>query len=137
MGKEVDTEKWLASLFSELIRRGLDSNEHLPCKDSPLGGSYSPNLEEIRGAHLGWVGEFLTPLLQKHLDDIVSDYQKAERKPGDVLKLKPNHGFDHREEKIYIFLRYAKNKELYEVLSSSGRVDVLPYFALELVEEEK
>jgi hypothetical protein len=31
------------------------------------------------GAHLGWVGEFLTPLLQKHLDDIVDDYQKAEK----------------------------------------------------------
>ena len=54
-------------------------------------------------------------------------------KPGELLKLKPNRGFDHRVEKIYIFLRFTKNQELYEVLSSSGRVDVLPYFALELV----
>ena len=78
MSKEVDTEKWLASLFSELIRRGIDEDEHLHLKDSPLGDSLTPPLSEIKNAHLGWVGEFLTPLLQKHLDDIVSDYQKLE-----------------------------------------------------------
>ena len=44
MGKEVDAEKWLASLFSKLIRRGLDSDEHLHCKDSPIGDSDAPNL---------------------------------------------------------------------------------------------
>ena len=79
MSKEIDTEKWLSALFSELIRRGLDSDEHLHCKDSPIGDLPPPNLEQLRGAHLGWVGEFLTPLLQKHLDDIVDDYQKAEK----------------------------------------------------------
>lgn len=76
---EIDTEKWLSSLFSELIRRGINSDEHLHFKDSPVQDFHPPNLEELRGAHLGWVGEFLTPLLQKHLDDIVSDYQKAEK----------------------------------------------------------
>jgi len=78
VSKEIDTEKWLSCLFSELIRRGLDSDEHLHCKDSPIGDLPPPNVEQLRGAHLGWVGEFLTPLLQKHLDDIVSDYQKLE-----------------------------------------------------------
>ena len=78
MSKEIDTEKWLSCLFSELIRRGLDSDEHLHCKDSPIGDLPPPNLEQLRGAHLGLVGEFLTPLLQKHLDDIVEDYQKLE-----------------------------------------------------------
>jgi hypothetical protein len=81
MSKEVDTEKWLAALFSELIKRGIDSDEHLHFKDSPLGDSLTPLLIEIKNAHLGWVGEFLTPLLQKHLDDIVNDYQKLEDKP--------------------------------------------------------
>jgi len=81
VSKEIDTEKWLSSLFSELIRRGIDSDEHLHFQNFPLGDSPSPNLEELRGAHLGWVGEFLTPLLQKHLDDIVSDYQKLDDKP--------------------------------------------------------
>ncbi len=77
MSKEVDTEKWLAILFSELIRRGIDSDEHLHCKDSPIGDLPPPNLEQLRGAHLGLVGEFLTPLLQKHLDDIVDDYAES------------------------------------------------------------
>ena len=71
MSQEVDTEKWLSSLFSELIRRGIESDEHLHFKDSALGGSSAPNLEELRGAHLGWVGEFLTPLLQEHLEVII------------------------------------------------------------------
>jgi hypothetical protein len=81
MSKEVDTEIWLAVLFSELIKRGIDSDEHLHCKDSPIGDLPPPNLEQLKNAHLGWVGEFLIPLLQKHLDDIVNDYQKLEDKP--------------------------------------------------------
>ena len=80
MNREIDTEKWLSSLFSELIRRGIDSDEHLHFKDSPLGGYYAPNLEELRGAHLGWVGEFLTPLLQEHLEEILEDYKKEDEK---------------------------------------------------------
>ena len=80
MNREVDTEKWLSSLFSELIRRGIESDEHLHFRDSPLGGSSAPNLEEIKGSHLGWVGEFLTPLLQEHLEVIITDYQKSEEK---------------------------------------------------------
>ena len=76
MSKEVDTEKWLSCLFSELIQRGIDSDEHLHYLGSD---SDAPNLKEIRSAHLGWVGEFLTPLLQKHLDDVVEDYQKEEK----------------------------------------------------------
>lgn len=80
MSRVLDTEKWLSSLFSELIRRGLDSDEHLHFRDSTLGDLPPPNLEELRGAHLGWVGEFLTPLLQKHLNEIISDYQKLEGK---------------------------------------------------------
>jgi len=80
MKQETDVEKWLSSLFSELIRRGIDSDEHIHFNGSPLGGSSAPNLEEIKGAHLGWVGEFLTPLLQEHLDKIVEDYKKLEEK---------------------------------------------------------
>jgi len=80
VNEKIDTEKWLSSLFSELIRRGIDSDEHIHFKDSPLGDSLAPLLSEIKNAHLGWVGEFLTPLLQKHLDDIVNDYQKLEDK---------------------------------------------------------
>jgi hypothetical protein len=78
-GRNFNTEVWFANLLSELIRRGIDSDEHHHFKDSPLGGSYSPNLEELKKVNLGLVGEFLTPLLQKHLDDIVEDYQKAEK----------------------------------------------------------
>ena len=80
MNLEVDVEKWLSSLFSELIRRGIESDEHIHFKDSPLGGYSAPNLEEIKGSHLGWVGEFLTPLLQEHLEEILKDYKKVEEK---------------------------------------------------------
>jgi len=78
MSNDVDTEKWLSSLFSELIRRGIDCDEHLHFKDSPLNNSPSPNLKQIRDAHPGWIGEFLTPLLQEHLNKIIDDYQKSE-----------------------------------------------------------
>ncbi len=78
--REIDTEKWLASLFSELIRRGLDSREHEHYHDSPLGDSYAPNLEELKESHLGYTGEFLTELLQEHLDRILQDYRKLEEK---------------------------------------------------------
>ena len=76
--REIDTEKWLANLFSELIRRGIDSDEHLHFKDSPLGGSYAPNLEELKESRLGYTGEFLTELLQEHLERILHDYGKLE-----------------------------------------------------------
>ena len=60
MSQEIDTEKWLSSLFSELIRRGIESQEHIHFKDSPLGGSPAPSREELMVAHLGYTGEFLT-----------------------------------------------------------------------------
>ena len=78
--REIDTEKWLSSLFSELIRRGIESQEHIHFKDSPLGGSSAPNLEELKESHLGYTGEFLTELLQEHLDRILQDYRKLEEK---------------------------------------------------------
>jgi len=78
MSKEIDTEKWLSCLFSELIRRGLDSDEHLHFKDSPLGGSPAPSRVELMVAHLGYTGEFLTELLQEHLERILHDYGKLE-----------------------------------------------------------
>ena len=78
--REIDTEKWLSSLFSELIRRGIESQEHIQFKDSPLGGSPAPNLEELKESHLGYTGEFLTEHLQEHLDRILQDYRKLEEK---------------------------------------------------------
>ena len=78
MSREIDTEKWLSSLFSELIRRGLDSDEHVHFFGSPLGGSGAPSLEELKAAHLGYTGEFLVPLLQEHLERILHDYGKLE-----------------------------------------------------------
>ena len=80
MSKEIDTEKWLSSLFSELIRRGLDSDEHLHFKDSPLGDSFSPNLEELKKVNLGLVGEKLGELLVDHWEEIIKDYEKLEEK---------------------------------------------------------
>lgn len=80
MNKKIDVEKWLSSLFSELIRRGIDSDEHIHFHGSPLGDCYAPTLEELKDVHLGWVGEFLTPLLQEHLDKIMEDYKKVEEK---------------------------------------------------------
>ena len=80
MNREIDTEKWLSSLFSELIRRGIDEDEHLHYRDYHLDDLPPPNLEELKGAHLGWVGEFLTPLLQEHLEEILGDYKKLEEK---------------------------------------------------------
>jgi hypothetical protein len=78
--REIDTEKWLATLFSELIRRGLDSDEHHHFKDSPLGDSYSPNLEELKKVNLGLVGEKLGELLVDHWEEIIADYEKLEEK---------------------------------------------------------
>ena len=78
MSQGIDTEKWLSSLFSELIRRGIESQEHIHFKDSPLGGSPAPSREELMVAHLGYTGEFLTELLQEHLERILHDYGKLE-----------------------------------------------------------
>lgn len=77
---QIDTEKWLASLFSELIQRGINSQEHIHFHGSPLGDSPAPNLEELKEAHLGWTGEFLTELLQEHYEKIINDYEKIEGK---------------------------------------------------------
>jgi hypothetical protein len=79
-GRNFNTEAWLANLFSELIRRGIDSDEHHHFKDFPLGGSYAPNLEELKSVNLGLVGEKLGDLLVDHWDEIISDYQKLEGK---------------------------------------------------------
>lgn len=78
--REIDTEKWLASLFSELIRAGLDEDEHYHFKDSPLGDSYAPNLEELKKVNLGLVGEKLGELLVDHWEEIIKDYEKLEEK---------------------------------------------------------
>ena len=43
--------------------REIDSDEHYHFKDSPLGGSYAPNLEELKKVNLGLVGEKLGELL--------------------------------------------------------------------------
>lgn len=74
-----DTEQWLASLFSELIRRGLYSDEHIHFHGSPLGGSFAPNLEELREVNLGLVGEKLGELLVDHWEVILKDYEELER----------------------------------------------------------
>ena len=79
--REIDTEKWLATLFSELIRRGIHCDEHHHFKDSPLGGSYSPNLEELKKVNLGLVGEKLGELLVDHWEEIIKDYEKLDGKP--------------------------------------------------------
>ena len=36
-GRNFNTEVWFANLLSNLIRRGIDSDEHHHFKDSPLG----------------------------------------------------------------------------------------------------
>ena len=79
--REIDTEKWFANLLSELIRRGIYSDEHHHFKDSPLGGSYSPNLEELKKVNLGLVGEKLGELLVDHWEEIIEDYEKLEDEP--------------------------------------------------------
>ena len=45
--REINVACWLANLFDELIQRGIDSDEHHHCKDSPLGNCYAPNLLRI------------------------------------------------------------------------------------------
>lgn len=79
-GRNFNTEVWFANLLSELIRRGIDCDEHHHFKDSPLGGSYSPNLEELKKVNLGLVGEKLGELLVDHWDEIIKDYEKLEEK---------------------------------------------------------
>jgi hypothetical protein len=54
-------------------------------------------------------------------------------KLGDFLILKPNHGFDHRTEKIYLFFGKENNPGIFRVLSPSGKIEFLPHFAVELV----
>lgn len=73
-----DTEAWLAHLLSEMIRRGIDSDEHHHFHGSPLGDCYAPNLQELREAHLGWTGELLTKLLEEHVQKILKDYERLE-----------------------------------------------------------
>ena len=79
-GRNFNTAVWLANLFSELIRRGIDSDEHHHFKDSTLGGSYSPNLAELKKVNLGLVGEKLGELLVDHWEEIIADYEKLEEK---------------------------------------------------------
>ena len=78
-GRNFNTEVWFANLLSELISRGIDSDEHLHFKDSPLGDSYSPNLEELKKVNLGLVGEKLGELLVDHWEEIIADYEKLEK----------------------------------------------------------
>jgi hypothetical protein len=80
-GRNFNTEVWFANLLSELIRRGIDSDEHHHFKDSPLGGSYSPDLEELKKVNLGLVGEKLGELLVDHWEEIIKDYGKLEERP--------------------------------------------------------
>lgn len=79
--REHDTEKWLSELLSELIHRGILSDEHTHYHGSPIGNYHAPSIEQLRGAHLGYVGEFLAPLLEDHLKRIIEDYEKFEEKP--------------------------------------------------------
>ncbi len=78
-GRNFNTEVWFANLISELIRRGIDSDEHLHFKDSPLGNSYAPNLDELKKVNLGLVSEKLGELLVDHWDEIIKDYEKLEK----------------------------------------------------------
>ena len=73
-------EKWLAELFSELIQRGIDSDEHIHYKDSPLGDCYAPNLQELEEVNLGRVMEKMYSILDRHLYVIVQEYRKLETK---------------------------------------------------------
>ena len=79
-GRNFNTVVWFANLLSELIRRGIESDEHHHFKDSPLGGSYSPNFEELKKVNLGLVGEKLGELLADHWEEIIKDYGKLEEK---------------------------------------------------------
>lgn len=79
MNGDVEVEKWLSKLFSELIKSGIDSDEHIRYRGSSLGNHRPPNLKSLKKAHAGWTGEFLTPLLQEHLEKIVRDYEKLEK----------------------------------------------------------
>ena len=74
--KERDTEKWLSELFGELIHRGISSQEHIHYHGSPMGNYHAPTIEELKNAHLGYTGEFLTSLLEDHLKKIIDDYEK-------------------------------------------------------------
>ena len=78
-GRNFNTEVWFANLLSKLISRGINSDEHLHFKDSPLGDSYSPNLEELKKVNLGLVGEKLGELLVDHWEEIIADYEKLEK----------------------------------------------------------
>ena len=89
MSKEIDTDKWLAYLFSELIRRGMEHQEHVHFKDFPLNDLPPPSLEQLRDARIALVGECLNPLLRKHFEQIINDYQKREepkkpKKPSNI-----------------------------------------------------
>ena len=79
VGRNFNTEVWFANLLSKLISRGINSDEHLHFKDSPLGDSYSPNLEELKKVNLGLVGEKLGELLVDHWEEIIKDYGKLEK----------------------------------------------------------
>jgi len=79
VGRNFNTEVWFANLLSKLISRGINSDEHLHFKDSPLGDSYSPNLEELKKVNLGLVGEKLGELLVDHWEEIIADYEKLEK----------------------------------------------------------
>jgi hypothetical protein len=114
MSKEIDTEKWLATLFSELIRRGMEHQEHVHFKDFPLNDSPAPNLEQLKNAHIGWAGEFLTPLLKDHFDQIISDYQKQEE-PKVPSNICPGCGYsdgrENREDGSWICWRCSDEGE--------------------------
>ena len=79
VGRNFNTEVWFANLLSKLISRGINSDEHHHFKDSPLGVSYSPNLEELKKVNLGLVGEKLGELLVDHWEEIIADYEKLEK----------------------------------------------------------
>lgn len=80
--EEIDVERWLSRLLSELIRRGIDSDEHIHLWGEPMGEPAAPSPDQIRAAHTGFIGEFLTPLLEKHLDMIARDYERLEKRGG-------------------------------------------------------
>lgn len=78
--RKLNTEEWMACLFGELIQRGIDSDEHIHCKDSPLGNYYAPTLEEFKQANIGLVMEKMYDILDNKKQCIIQDYERLDLK---------------------------------------------------------
>ena len=69
-------ETWLSRLFGELIQRGIDSDEHLHFKDSPLGDVRAPVVDELKNVDMMLVREKIETILCFKLISIIEDYEK-------------------------------------------------------------